>query len=93
MRIPFQLTIAALLLGAGLLLSFAKVNKLPADPTCPTRPSQMAWVDSVFATRSRPSSAWASCLWWPLIPTRTSSHVPTASSALVRNQNITAWAD
>ncbi|HEX8657414.1 MAG TPA: hypothetical protein VF690_07770, partial [Hymenobacter sp.] len=47
MRIPFQLGLAALLLAAGLLLSFSEVKKLPADPM-PTSPAEAAWVDSVF---------------------------------------------
>ncbi|HEX8505952.1 MAG TPA: glycoside hydrolase family 3 N-terminal domain-containing protein, partial [Hymenobacter sp.] len=49
MRIPFQLGLAALLLAAGLLLSFAKLPKLPADPFRAS-PAEAAWVDSVFAS-------------------------------------------
>ena len=47
MRIPLKLSVAALVLAAGLLLSFAEVRKLPADPL-PSSPAQVAWVDSVF---------------------------------------------
>ena len=47
LRTPFQLSVLALLLLAGLFLSFAKVNKMPADPL-PASPAEMAWVDSVF---------------------------------------------
>ena len=47
MRIPLQLGLAALLLAAGLLLSFSEVKKLPADPL-PSSPAEAAWVDSVF---------------------------------------------
>jgi beta-glucosidase-like glycosyl hydrolase/CubicO group peptidase (beta-lactamase class C family) len=48
-RIPFQLGFAAMLLAAGLLLSFAKLPKLPADPVVAS-PAEAAWVDSVFAS-------------------------------------------
>ncbi len=39
--------LAALLLAAGTLLSFASLRRLPADPL-PNSPVEMAWVDSVF---------------------------------------------
>ncbi len=47
MRIPFQLSIAALVLMAGLLLSFADLKKMPADPL-PSGPVETAWVDSIY---------------------------------------------
>jgi len=85
MRIPFQLSFAALLLAAGLLLSFAGVKKLPADPL-PNSPAEMAWVDSVF-TSLTPDQRLGQLFMVAAYSNKDRSHADRIER-LVRNQNI-----
>ncbi len=85
MRIPFQLSFAALVLAAGLLLSFAEVRKLPADPL-PNSPAEMAWVDSVF-TSLTPDQRLGQLFMVAAYSNKDRSHADRIER-LVRNQNI-----
>ena len=85
MRIPFQLTIAALLLAAGLLLSFSEVKKLPADPL-PNSPVETAWVDSVFNSLT-PEQRLGQLFMVAAYSNKEKAHADRIER-LVRNQNI-----
>lgn len=85
MRIPFQLSIAALVLMAGLLLSFADLKKLPADPL-PSGPVETAWVDSVFNSLT-PDQRLGQFFMVAAYSNKDRSHVERIER-LVRNYNI-----
>ncbi|GAA3964105.1 glycoside hydrolase family 3 N-terminal domain-containing protein [Hymenobacter antarcticus] len=85
MHIPFRLGFAALLLAAGLLLSFAEVKKMPADPM-PTSPAEMAWVDSVFNSLT-PDQRLGQLFMVAAYSNKDRSHVERIERQ-VRNQNI-----
>ncbi|MBR7722211.1 glycoside hydrolase family 3 N-terminal domain-containing protein [Hymenobacter properus] len=85
MRIPFLLSTAALLLTAGLLLSFSEVKKLPADPFTNT-PAEVAWVDSVFNSLT-PEQRLGQFFMVAAYSNKDRSHVERIER-LVRNQNI-----
>jgi len=85
MRIPFLLSTAALLLVAGLLLSFSEVKKLPADPM-PSSPKEAAWVDSVFNSLT-PDQRLGQFFMVAAYSNKDRSHVERIER-LVRNQGI-----
>jgi beta-glucosidase-like glycosyl hydrolase/CubicO group peptidase (beta-lactamase class C family) len=85
MRIPFLLSTAALLLTAGLLLSFSEIKKLPADPM-PSSPKEMAWVDSVFNSLT-PDQRMGQFFMVAAYSNKDRSHVERIER-LVRNQGI-----
>jgi beta-N-acetylhexosaminidase len=85
MRIPFLLSTAALLLTAGLLLSFSEIQKLPADPM-PSSPKEMAWVDSVFNSLT-PEQRLGQFFMVAAYSNKDRSHVERIER-LVRNQGI-----
>ena len=85
MRIPFQLSIAALVLMAGLLLSFADLKKMPADPL-PSGPVETAWVDSVFNSLT-PDQRLGQFFMVAAYSNKDRSHVERIER-LVRNYNI-----
>ena len=85
MRIPFQLSIAALVLMAGLLLSFADLKKMPADPL-PAGPVETAWVDSVFNALT-PDQRLGQFFMVAAYSNKDRSHVERIER-LVRNYNI-----
>ncbi|MET4076728.1 glycoside hydrolase family 3 N-terminal domain-containing protein [Hymenobacter sp. UYCo722] len=85
MRIPFQLSVAALVLMAGLLLSFADLKKMPADPL-PSGPVETAWVDSVFNSFS-PDQRLGQLFMVAAYSNKDRSHVERIER-LVRNYNI-----
>jgi len=85
MRIPFQLGLLALLLAAGLLLSFSRNTKLPADPL-PTSPAEAAWVDSVFSSLT-PEQRLGQLFMVAAYSNKDRSHADRIER-LVRNQNI-----
>ena len=85
MRIPFQLSFAALLLAAGMLLSFSEVKKVPADPL-PASPAEAAWVDSVFNSLT-PEQRLGQLFMVAAYSNKDHSHVERIERQ-VRNQNI-----
>ena len=85
MRIPFQLSFAALLLAAGMLLSFSEVKKVPADPL-PSSPAEAAWVDSVFNSLT-PEQRLGQLFMVAAYSNKDHSHVERIERQ-VRNQNI-----
>ena len=85
MRIPFLLSTAALLLTAGLLLSFSEIRKLPADPM-PSSPKEVAWVDSVFNSLT-PEQRLGQFFMVAAYSNKDRSHVERIER-LVRNQGI-----
>ena len=85
MRIPYQLSLAALLLATGLLLSFSKIKQLPADPL-PTSPAGTAWVDSVFNSLT-PEQRLGQLFMVAAYSNKDRSHAERIER-LVRNQNI-----
>jgi beta-glucosidase-like glycosyl hydrolase/CubicO group peptidase (beta-lactamase class C family) len=85
MRIPFLLSTAALLLTAGLLLSFSEIRKLPADPM-PSSPKEAAWVDSVFNSLT-PEQRLGQFFMVAAYSNKDRSHVERIER-LVRNQGI-----
>ncbi|MBD2766379.1 serine hydrolase [Hymenobacter sp. BT664] len=85
MRIPFQLGLAALLLAAGLLLSFSEVKKLPGDPM-QASPAEAAWVDSVFNSLT-PDQRLGQLFMVAAYSNKERSHADRIER-LVRNQHI-----
>ncbi len=86
MRIVFQLSVAAVVLVAGLLLSAADGNKkLPADPL-PKGPVETAWVDSVFNSLT-PDQRLGQLFMVAAYSNKDRSHVERIER-LVRNYNI-----
>ncbi len=85
MRIPYQLSLAALLLATGLLLSFSEIKQLPADPL-PTSPAGTAWVDSVFNSLT-PEQRLGQLFMVAAYSNKDRSHAERIER-LVRNQNI-----
>ena len=86
MRIVFQLSVAAVVLVAGLLLSAADGNKkLPADPL-PKGPVETAWVDSVFNSLT-PDQRLGQLFMVAAYSNKDHSHVERIER-LVRNYNI-----
>ena len=85
MRIPFQLSLAALLLAAGMLLSFSEVKKMPADPL-PSSPTEVAWVDSVFNSLT-PEQRLGQLFMVAAYSNKDHTHVERIERQ-VRNQNI-----
>ena len=85
MRIPFQLGLLALLLAAGLLLSFSRNTKMPADPL-PASPAEAAWVDSVFSSLT-PEQRLGQLFMVAAYSNKDRSHADRIER-LVRNQNI-----
>jgi len=77
--------VLALLLASGLLLSFAKVKKLPGDPL-PASPVEMAWVDSVFNSLT-PEQRLGQLFMVAAYSNKERSHAAYIER-LVRNQNI-----
>ena len=85
MRISFQLSLAALLLAAGMLLSFSDLKKMPADPL-PTSPAEVAWVDSVFDSLT-PEQRLGQLFMVAAYSNKDHGHAERIER-LVRNQNI-----